>query len=221
MRVEHGVVGDLLEAGHADDAALAVFTLHAARELDDDLVDGRCLARFDRRGLLVRLADLRLHGIRVDRRVQLPGRIYMSRVDLDEVMRLAHERSATQIGDVGDLRSGGHAMRDIDDLPFGIAVHQQIRLGVQQHRAPHLLAPVIEVRDAAQRGLDAADDDGHVLESFARTLRVHHDAAIGALAAHAAGRVGVIAANPLVRGVAVHHRVHVARGDAEEQVRPA
>ena len=35
------------------------------------------------------------------------------------------------------------------------------------------------------------------------------------------GRVGIVAAHAPVRGVAVHHRVHVAGGHAEEQVGPA
>ena len=221
MRVQHRIVRDLLEARHADHAALAVFVLHASRELHDHFFDGRSLARLHCRGLLVGLADLGLHRIRIDRRIQRPRRIDVRRVDLDEVMRLAHEGRAAQIGNLIDLRARRHAMRDLDDLPLGVAVHQQIRLGVQQHRAPHLLAPVVEVRDATQRGLDAADDDGHVLECFARALRVNDHGSIRALAAHAARRVRIVTANALVRGVAVHHGIHVARGDAEEEIRPA
>ncbi len=74
-------------------------------------------------------------------------------------------------------------MRDLADLPLGVAEHEQVGLGVQQHAAANLLAPVVEVRDAAQRGLDAADDDGHILERFARALRIDDDGAIRALAA--------------------------------------
>ncbi len=144
----------------------------------------------------------------------------MSGVDLDEAFgRLAaHEGGAAQIGDLVDRRAGREPMRDLDDLPLGVAEHEQVRLRVQQHGPAHLLAPVVEVRDAAQRRLDAADDDGHILERFARALRVHHHAAIRPLAALATRRVRIIGADALVRGVAVHHRIHVAGGDAEEQV---
>ena len=38
--------------------------------------------------------------------------------------------------------------------------------------------------------------------------------------AAAARRVGVVGAPPLVRGVVVHHRVHRARGDPDEEPRP-
>ena len=109
-------------------------------------------------------------------------------------------------------------MRDLADLPLAIAIDEQVRLGIEQDRAPHLLRPVVEVRDAPQRRLDAADHDRHVLEGFARALRVDDHRAIRPLAADALRRVRIIAAHPPVGGVAIDHRVHVAGGDAEEQV---
>ncbi len=134
---------------------------------------------------------------------------------------LAREHRAAHVGDVVDALAAGEAMRELDDAALGVAVQEHVRLRVEQHRAAHLLRPVIEVRDAPQRGLDAADDDRHVAERFARTLRVHDDRAIRALAAFAARRVRVVAAHAAVGGVAVHHRIHVPGGDAEEQVRAA
>ena len=113
------------------------------------------------------------------------------------------------------------APRDVDDLPLGVAVDQQVGLGIQQHRAAHLLRPVVEMRDAPQRGLDAADDDGHVLVGLAHPLRIDDDGAIGTLAALAARRVRIVAADALVGGVAIDQRIHVAGGDAEEQARRA
>ena len=109
--------------------------------------------------------------------------------------------------------------RDLDDLPLAIAVDQQIGLGIEQNRAAHLLRPVVEMRDAAQRCLDAADHDRHVAVGLARALRVDDHRAIGPLAALAAGRVGIVAAHAPVGGVAIDHRIHVAGGDAEEQSR--
>jgi hypothetical protein len=51
-----------------------------------------------------------------------------------------------------------------------------------------------------------------------RALRIDDNGSIRALAALPAWRVCIIAADALVRGIAVHHRVHVPGGDAEEQV---
>ena len=145
----------------------------------------------------------------------------MRGVDLDPALRhrLAREGRAAQIGDFLDALPRRQPVRDLADLPLGVAEHEQVRLRVHQHRAAHLLRPVVEVRDAAQRGLDAADDDRHVLERLAHALRIHDDAAVRACAGGTVRRVGVVAADAAVRGVAVHHRVHVAAGDAEEQVR--
>ena len=121
---------------------------------------------------------------------------------------------------VSSMRSPASSRRAISMIcALAIAVHQQIGLGIEQHRAAHLLRPVVKVRDAAQRCLDAADDDRHVAVGLARALRVHDHRAIGPLAALAAGRVGIVAAHAPVGGVAIDHRVHVAGGDAEEQPR--
>ena len=62
---------------------------------------------------------------------------------------------------------------------------------------------------------------GTLAVGLARALRVDDHRAVGALAAVAAGRVGVVAAHPPVGGVAIDHRIHVAGGDAEEQARRA
>ena len=88
-------------------------------------------------------------------------------------------------------------------------------------RAPHLVLPVVVVRDAAQAGLDAADDHRHVAPGLLAALRVDQRRAVGPPVAGAAGRVGIVAADLAVGGVAVDHRIHVAGGDAEEQVRLA
>jgi hypothetical protein len=77
------------------------------------------------------------------------------------------------------------------------------------------------VRDAAQAGLDAADHHRHVAPGLLAALRVDQRGAVGPLAAGAAGRVGVVAADLAIGRVAVDHRIHVAGGHAEEQVRLA
>ncbi len=75
--------------------------------------------------------------------------------------------------------------------------------------------------DAAQRSLDAAEHDRHVLVGFLATLAVHQAGAVRAPAGKATRGVGVVGTDFLVRGIAVDHRVHVARSHAEEQVRLA
>ena len=165
----------------------------------------------------------RLHRIRIDRRRQRPRRVDRRRIDLHPArrQRLAHERRAAQVVDLLDLPAAGKPVRNLADLPLGIAEHEQVGLGVEQDRATHLLRPVVEVRDAAQRRLDAADHHRDVLVRLADALGIHDYAAIRSRAACAVRGVGVVRADAAIRGVAVHHRVHVAAGDAEEQVRLA
>ncbi len=77
------------------------------------------------------------------------------------------------------------------------------------------------MRDAAQRSLDAAQHDRHMLVGFLAALAVDQACAVRTLAGHAARGIGVIGANLLVRGIAVDHRVHVAGSDTEKQIRLA
>ena len=132
-------------------------------------------------------------------------------------------RHAAEEGDAADGvelargRAFGEPVRHLDDRALGVAVDQQVALGVGEDRAAHLVGPVVVMGDAAQRGLDAAEHDRHVLVGLAAALRVDDGAAVRPRAALAAGRVGVVAAQPAVRRVAVDHRVEIAPGDAEEQ----
>ncbi len=53
----------------------------------------------------------------------------------------------------------GQAVGQLDDGPLGIAEDQQVGLRVGQHRAAHLVGPVVVVGNAAQAGLDASRYD--------------------------------------------------------------
>ena len=72
--------------------------------------------------------------------------------------------------------------------------------------------------DAAQAGFDAAYHHAHAGIGFAAALGVDGDGAVRALVGRGVRGVGVVRARAAVRGVAVDHRVHIAGGDAEEQI---
>ena len=72
--------------------------------------------------------------------------------------------------------------------------------------------------NAAQAGLDRADDHVAAGEGLAAALGIDGDRAVRPLVGLGVGRVGVVGADLAVGGVAVDHRIHVAGGDAEEQV---
>ena len=76
------------------------------------------------------------------------------------------------------------------------------------------------MRDAAQAGLDAADDDWHVLEGFTTALGVDIHRAIWPFAAFPARGVGIVTANFTIRGIAIDHGIHIASAHAEKQIGP-
>ena len=73
------------------------------------------------------------------------------------------------------------------------------------------------MRNAAQGGFDAADDDRYAGKGFAAALGVDRGAAVGAQFDLSTGRVGVLVAPFLVRRVVVDHGVHVAAADRVEK----
>jgi hypothetical protein len=164
--------------------------------------------------------DLGGGRVRIGHGLDPPGRVDLGRVELAPAVAPAalQERHPAQVVQLVDAAAGAEPVRDLDQGALGVAVQQQVGPGVDQDRAAHLVGPVVVVGDAAQAGLDAADDDGHVGEGLAAAVGVHDRAAVGPQAGHPVGRVGVVGANPALAGVAVHHRVHVAAGHAPHQV---
>ena len=147
----------------------------------------------------------------------------MGGINLDELPGPdpAHKGRAAQIIDRLDALARVQAARNFQNLPLGIAKHQQVGLGIEQHRAAHVLGPIVEVRNTAQRGLDSADDDGYIFIGFTGPLCVNDHRAIRSLATLAARRVGIITANAPIGRVAIDHGIHVAGGNAEKQPWPA
>ena len=129
-----------------------------------------------------------------------------------------HEGGTADVAHLGQLLAARGAVGDFHQRALGVAVQQDVGLGVHQHRRAHLLAPVVVVGDAAQRCLDAADHHADAGIGLAAALRVHRHRAIRALVGLGVRGVGVVGARAAIGGVAVDHRVHVAGGDAKEQV---
>ena len=130
-----------------------------------------------------------------------------------------HERRAAQVVDFGDPLAPGQPVRQFDDRPLGIAENQQVSLGIGQHRAPHLVRPVIVMSDAAQAGLDRADQHIAAGKSLAAALGIDRHGAIGPLVGLGIRGIGVVGTALAVGSVAIDHRIHVAGGHAEKQVR--
>ena len=70
--------------------------------------------------------------------------------------------------------------------------------------------------DPSEAGFNPANHDRGVSPCLAQPLAVDGDGAIGALACHIPGRVGIIVASLSIGGVMVDHRIHIAGGDAKK-----
>jgi hypothetical protein len=125
---------------------------------------------------------------------------------------------ATHIGDGVYRLARRQPVRHLDQRALGIAVQQQVTLGVDHDGTPNLVAPVVVMGDTAQAAFDATQDDGHILEGLAAALAVDDGRAVGPLAADIARGVGVVAADLAIGRIAVDHGIHVAGRHAPEQV---
>ena len=131
---------------------------------------------------------------------------------------IPHEGDAAHVREILLDAGLGDAMGHFDEGALSIPIQKDVRLGIRQDRPAHLVRPVVVMRNAAQRGFDAAQHDGRGGIGFATALRIDEHGAVRTLSAFAARRVGIVVPQTPVRRVAVHHRVHIAAGDAEEQV---
>ncbi len=143
-----------------------------------------------------------------------------------DVVRPGLHRSPRQEGrlrQVGD-GSNGLLLQAAGQQSHGLLAHavdQHVGPAVHQDAGAQAVLPVVVVRQPPHAGLDAPQDDGHVgVEAF-QYLRVDHRGILGPHVGPRVGRIGIVAAQALVGGVLVHHRVHAPRTDAEEQPRPA
>ena len=134
------------------------------------------------------------------------------------IIRAAHKSGAAYIGNLRHRLFGRQTVGDFDNRPLGIAIQQQVALGVYHNAAAYLVAPIIVVRDAAQGTFNAAQNNGGVFERLTAALAVNNRRPVRAFTRHIAWRVGVVTADFSVCGVAVDHGVHVAAGHAPEQI---
>ena len=146
--------------------------------------------------------------------------VHLGRVDFKPTLgRVAHHESCTaHIGDIGNGFFGSQAMGDFHQGAFGVAIQQQVRFGVNQNSAAHLVLPIVVMRNAAQRRFNATNDDGHIGVSLTAALAVHQHTAVGSLTTDTTCGVSVITADFSISGVAVDHGIHIARGHAIKQI---
>ena len=119
--------------------------------------------------------------------------------------------------DVVDVHAAVEGVGNLDNGALAHAVGDDVGAGVQKYRTLERIRPVVVVGEAAQRRLDAAKHDGHVLVRAANEVAVDHVRVVGAQAHLATGGVEVLGATVLCHGVVVDPRVHVATAHEKRQ----
>ena len=141
---------------------------------------------------------------------------------VDHVFQRARaEHRAVDEGEIAHGKARSEGIGNLDDRALPHAVGDEIGPGIEQDGALEGIGPVVVMGEPAQTRLDAAQNDRRFLEGAANEVRIDHGRVVGARAALAARRVGVVAAALLVHRVVVHHGVHIARRYEESQPRLA
>ena len=140
---------------------------------------------------------------------------------VDLVERTRAVDGAIDIGNLIDGQSRVERVGDLDNRVLAHAVDEDVGARVEQYRALELVLPVVVVGQATQACLDAADDDGGVLECLADEVAVDRDGTVGAVSLLATGGIGVGVAAVLGHRIVVDHGVHVAGADEKAQARLA
>ena len=99
--------------------------------------------------------------------------------------------------DPGQVFAVLEAAGDLDGLELARAVDQDVGARIEQKAAPDFVLPVIVMGEAAQRGLDPAEDDGDAGEKMPDLVGIDEDGPVG----HAGpvGCVLVLGPRPLER----------------------
>ncbi len=212
MGVEHLVLLHPLERRQLDVGLLPRLLLGRLHQ------DGLGLLR-SRRGTLVIRARRPFH-IGVGDGIDAANLVELARIHSAPARQrlLADDGGAANVLHGVDGLAACDAVSHLHQGALGVAVDEDVGLGVDEDGATDGLGPVVVMGDAAQGCLDAADDHRHLFIGLFAALGVDQGGAIRPLAAHIPRGVGIVVAQFFVGGVAVDHGVHVARRHPVEEV---
>ena len=162
-----------------------------------------------------------IFAIRMGDRINFPRRIQTRGINPTPARQgfFNNNRGVTHIADLADRLPHCQAVRNFNQRALAVAEHQHIGFRIHQHRAAYGIRPVIIVRGTTQAGFNTAEDHRHVFPGLFTALGIDQRRTIRALARHVIRRIGVVMAQSAIGGITVDHRVHVARCDAEKQIR--
>ena len=117
-----------------------------------------------------------------------------------------------------DWQAFGEIATELNDRFLAHSVDYHVGARVAEYALLQRVLPVVVVRQAAQRRLDAAEHDGHVGEELLQNLCIYNGRILRAAVVTTVRAVRVFGAQALAGCVFVHHRVHASRRYSEEQI---
>ena len=97
------------------------------------------------------------------------------------------------------------------------AVCNQVGIRVAQYRWTQPVLPVIVMHQASQRSLYASQNNGNVRIQLAYTVRIYNRRVFRTHIMPAVRRICILASQAFCSSIFVHHRIHTAGTDSEEQ----
>ena len=123
-------------------------------------------------------------------------------------------------GDILGFQTAVQSVRHLHHRALAHAVHEQVRLAIQQNGALELVRPVVVMGHAPQTGFNAADENGDILVHPADEITVHHRGIVRPLPNHPTRCKGIHLTVLFGHAIVVDHGVHVAAGDQKAQPGP-
>ena len=105
------------------------------------------------------------------------------------------------------------------DRKFSHSVRNQIRTGIEKDGAAHLVRPVIVMRKAPERCLDAAEDHRCMFIRSPDQIAVHGNRAVRPFSHDTARRKGICFSVLFRHGIMVDHGIHISGRDKKAKTR--
>ena len=130
---------------------------------------------------------------------------------------IGDEAHLTQASQQLHIEAVTHSLSHLANRLVAHTVDKQVGTRSCQHRALQRIGPIVVVRKAAQRRLNATHNHRGMRKEVFENLGIGIDRSVGAEASLATRRIGVVGAEAYVGRIVVDHRVHSARSNGKEE----
>ena len=140
-----------------------------------------------------------------------------SRVEALNIRLVGHKGHLIYLTQQFGIIAVTHSFSHLLHYPLTHSIDKQVGTALHNHRGLQAVAPIVVVRKAAQRSLNATHNNRHVgIETF-ENLRIYRSGVVGAETRLTTSRIGIVATQAYVGCIVIYHRIHSSGRDAKEQ----